>query len=254
MKHLKTALIGSLVGGGMLMSGQALATVIDGVSVPEGSVVQVGTVSENPISGVGDTLSGSGTVTSISSPGQENNPGTDFCAGCTLHFDFDGYKVDRLEPGSNGQDSQIDFTGGNVTFTVNHNDGSTDTFLTAVGHKYKDAASGRTGTLLGSGSNLTSANAQGTGVGQMDVTGGDAADLFNGSSYSDELGGFSNLLFNSSFSPGEDDMLSGSIDIHSMENVSVPGPGALGLGLMGLSLIGLGFVTRRIQGRKANMA
>lgn len=259
MRHLKrAAILSGAIGGALLLAGQAVADpiTVDGIQFDSGMIFGSGQIFENAVSAEGDTLSGYGQINTIGiSPDND-----EFCAGggnCELTFAFNNYVVDSF----NADQSQASFTGGTVKFFADSSadfdpsDMATATdgelFLSTVGHTFMDSGTGRTGTLLAQGANLNTSNAQGTGVGQLDVVGGDAAEFFDTDTQNDFMGGTSDILFNSSFSPcsgGTPTDICGSADIHGSATsgggpVSVPEPGVLGL--MGLGLLGIGFATRR---------
>jgi hypothetical protein len=244
MRYLrKTTLIGSAVAGALLLSSQAFAApvTVDGINLDSARNFEVGSIYENVVSKPGQELSGFGQIDEI-------NGNKFFCAGgagsCELTFKFSGYTATDVTQ------STIDFTGGVVNFYVDtapQYGGNGQLFLSATGHTYLDTGSGRTGTLLAGGTNLNTKQPQGQGLGQLDVTGGDAAQYFNTNQINDFRGGYADLILDSSFAvksacPPNGEPVCGSGDIHNTAT-AVPEPGELGL--MGLGLLGLGFVFKR---------
>jgi hypothetical protein len=257
MRHLKkTALIGSAVAGALLLSTQAFAApvTVDGINFDTSANLAIGSIYENAVTAPGQTLSGFGRIDEI-------NNNQNFCAGgagaCELTFTFDGYTVTNVTP------STVDFDGGTVNFYADTNPnfdggggsraaaGDGSLFLSAKGHTYLDTGSGRTGTLLAGGTNLDTNFPQGQGLGQLDVTGGDAAQYFDTNMIDDFMGGFADLQLDSSYStvscPSNGEAVCGSGDLHNTPGAAppptVPEPGELGL--MGLGLLGLGFLVKR---------
>jgi hypothetical protein len=256
MRHLKkTALIGSAVAGALLLSSQAFAApvTVDGIQFQPGQIIQIGSIYENTVTAPGQSLSGFGRIDEI-------NGNRSFCAGgsgaCELTFTFSGYTAQNVTS------TTVDFSGGAVNFyadtspNFDGNGGSMaaagdgSLFLSTKGHTYLDTGSGRTGTLLAGGTNLDTNQPQGQGLGQLDVTGGDAAQYFNTNQINDFMGGNADLVLDSSFAtvacPPNGEPVCGSGDVHNtpgMGPTPVPEPGELGL--MGLGLLGLGFLFKR---------
>lgn len=248
MKHLKTTLMGAAIGGALLFAGQATAgpITVDGIEFSSGSNFQSTLIYENTVSAPGEELMGFGLITAI-------NGDLDYCASggsgdCELTFVFDGFVVDTIDPnhvtfdfGSVRfyADSMADFDGFDMSTAENG-----DLFLEATGHEYEDTDSGETGTLIATGSNLTTDQAQGSGVGYLDVVGGDAGSFFNTDTFRDFLGGMTDIQFNSTFSPNAcenstNQPICGSALVKS---VAVPEPGMLGM--FGFGLLMLGSVLR----------
>lgn len=254
MRYLKVAavLTGALAGAA-LMAGQAAMAdpvTVDGVTISSGSYFQSNQIFENSVSKVGDVLSGYGQVTAING---ENT----FCSNCDLAFTFSGYTATTV----NGQSA--DFSGGTVDFYVIP-EGSFDAsdpgsamsgtlFLQTTGHTFagQNNYSGRTGTLLSTGNAMNTPAAAGTGIGQLDATGGDAMAYFDTNTITDFKGGYSDFVFTTDFGTagcqgsGSPLPICGSASLQgnvSVPTTSVPEPGALGL--LGLGLIGLGFAVR----------
>lgn len=252
MRYLKSTLLAGAIGAAALFSAQAFATptleTVDGVSFYTGAYFQSNQLFETSVSNVGDTLSGYGEVTSIDS-------NTDFCSGCDLAFQFSGYTVTSVN------DQNADFSGGVVDFYVIP-EGSFDAsnpasatsgtlFLSTAGHVFngQDNYSGRTGTLLSTGSALDTASAAGTGIGQLDATGGDAFQYFNTNTINDFNGGLADFVFTSdfgtagcTFTGGPNTTVYPICGSASLQG-NVPEPGQIGM--MGLGLVAVGFFVRR---------
>lgn len=239
MKKLKLILLAA-VASAMALSAQAIATptavTVDGITFTTGSTFYISNIYENTVSAPGDELSGFGSISFDSSPGLScaSGPGN-----CSLNFDFSGYTVTDITS------STIDFNGGTVNFYT----GDGDLFLSTSGHFYHSLNNGRSGTLLGSFSSSTGDQISGTGIGQLDVTGGDAMSYFDTNTVADGLGHFADFYFNSSFSnvgcPDNGEPLCGSGDLHGF---AVPEPGSLAI--FGLGLLGLTFALRRRQSKR----
>ena len=244
----KTALVAA---GLILGTAPAFAATINNITFPDPTTSNQffsGSVNENNISQAGDTLSGYGQITAI-------NDNASFCASgtCQLTYTFDGYRVENINDGA------ANFSGGSVNFYSNNaltydstraSAATGDLFLSAVGNNVDG-----TYTLIGSGQNLTTNQAQGTGLGHLSVTGGAAADILDNNTYDNGDGTFADLLFNSSFSPNGDFMLQGSADLDYRNNGTPPPPPAvpepseiavLGFGVLLIGL-GVGYSRRRFD-------
>ncbi|HET7371142.1 MAG TPA: PEP-CTERM sorting domain-containing protein [Gammaproteobacteria bacterium] len=232
MKKLKLLVLATIASG-MVLSAQAFATptvTVDGITFTTGTTFYVSNVYENTVSDVGDMLSGYGSISFDSSTGLSCAAGD---GNCSLTFDFSGYTVTDITSDT------VDFNGGMVNLYT----GDGDLFLALSGHFYANENNGRSGTLLGSFAvtGVPDAGFNGSGLGELDVTGGDASSFFDTNTIADGLDGFADFYFNSSFSNvcADGVELCGSADLHGF---AVPEPGALGM--MGFGLLMLGGVLR----------
>lgn len=275
---MKNTLLKSLVAAGALAASVgAQADNIGGIVITPGFHIEVASVFENPVFGVGQILSGYGEVSQVNGTG-------DFCAGglgtCELTYRFGGFTVTSLTS------TTFSFTGGWVNFYVGT--GANNDFnpylspssaaditaatngtlwLTLAGH----AIDALGNTLAGSGVNIGSGNDAGNGSGLLDVdvtgvkngntagAGAVANPNFNTNSiFAAFGGGNADFLLTSSFFPLVQphptecqqgiltSCLTGSSDIRGL---AVPEPATLGL--LGAGLLGAAVVGRARRGRKS---
>ena len=264
MKKLVTSL---MLAGVLSVPAIASADNIGGILVPAGAYFEAGQLYENVVTGVGQTVSGYGSINSISGS-------TNFCAGglgtCELTFQFGGFLVTSITPTS------IVTSGGWVNFyvgtgsTLNFNpltsgssaadiaaatDGSL--WLNLLGHT--NLVGGFLGTLFGTGTSFGTGSDAGFGSGLLDVdlTGAGYANArFDTNTLADNIGGKADALFTSDFSPTAvphpsectgtpptgASCLAGAA---SMRGVVLPEPGSLALTGLGLLGLGLGAVARK---------
>ena len=200
-----------IVAGALASSASAQATLnLGGILIDPGFHIEVTSLYENPVTKIGDMLSGYGQVTQI-------NGSSAFCAGglgtCELTYRFTDYVVSSISP------TGVSFTGGKVNFYVGT--GSTIDFnpytsgssaadiaaatngllwLTLTGHDNGGFTLKGAGTQIGSGGNDI-----GSGGGLLDVNlagGGVANSNFDSNSQNDLIGGKADFQFSSSFGTG----------------------------------------------------
>jgi hypothetical protein len=251
-------------------SGCAMAVNVGGLNLPNGQTFEVGSIYENVITGVGQTLSGYGNISQINGVQVSN-----LCAGCELTYRFSGYTVTSLSPTS------VTYSGGYINFYVGNgatadfnpfSSGSSaadlaaatngQLFLTLAGHTIDGAGS----TLAGSGNNIGGANAAGNNAGLLDVdltgslfgntagAGALANGFFDTDSIASAFGGAADVQLGSSFSnvllphPTEcangagAACLAGSVNVRTLVS-AVPEPKGYALLFAGLAAIGI--VVRR---------
>jgi hypothetical protein len=252
-------------------SSYAMAVNVGGLNLPSGPTFQVGSIFENVVTGVGQTLSGYGNISQINGVAISS-----LCSGCELTYRFDGYTVTSLSPTS------VTYSGGYMNFYVGSGatadfnpfgSGSSaadlaaatngQLFLTLAGHTIDGAGN----TLAGSGNNIGGAKAAGNNAGLLDVdltgslfgntagAGGSANGFFNTNSIASAFGGPADVQLGSSFSnvflphPAEcangagPACLAGSVNLRSLVTPAVPEPSTYALLFTGLAAIG--FVVRR---------
>lgn len=262
MKHLKATVLGSTIAIAMMASGSTLATIVkDQIQFNPGAVFQSAQLYETLVSPTSPTLSGYGMINSI-------NGQTGYCAGvnpfgCQLTFTFTGYTATTLTA------SKAVFSGGTITFHAfgsrifDPSDPTTaapvgsSVFLTTQGHTFTDLTNG-TGTLIATTTfpgDFLSTQFQGNGNGLLDVTGGDAASIFDTNTFTDNLLGFADIQFISDFSPNDCEGTNAPSPFAvcgsgTAKSFAVPEPNALGM--MGLGLAGVALLlTQRRKGKKA---
>jgi hypothetical protein len=253
-------------------SSYSMAINVGGLNLPNGPSLSVGSIYENVVTGVGQTLSGYGNISQIN-----GTPLSALCAGCELTYAFGGYTVTGLSP------TNITFSGGYINLYLDFaNDFNPFTsagsaadlaaatngtlFLTLAGHTIDGAGS----TFAGSGNNIGGVNAAGNGSGLADVdltgalngnpagAGGIANGLFNTNAIASLFGGNADVQLGSSFSnvflphpsecsrgQGGAGCLAGSVDMRAV--TVVPEPSTYALLLAGLGATA--FVSSRRKSR-----
>lgn len=205
MNHALKTLAASLVLVGAATCADAMD--IAGLNVPSGPVFAVAQLYENAIQGVGNTLSGYGEVDSIN--GQAVNT---LCANCELTYRFTDYVVSSIDA------TEFRVTGGIVNFYLGFGANNDFNPLTSAGSA-ADFAAATNGTLFltlrghaidaagntfsTTGLNIGSATPSGGGSGlaDVDMTGGGIANAFFNTNAVPALfgGGNADFVLTSSF-------------------------------------------------------
>jgi hypothetical protein len=263
-KTLAFSLVGALLG--LPLVGQAQTATVNGVTFPVGIVaggnqLQAGIVNESLITSAGQTLQGVGFVAAITNAAS-TVVWQDGMNGVRLGFTFDNYVARSVLAPTNATPGQVSFIGGTVDFytlaagtSISGSGVSGDIARIRSGNLFlsltapsSDAAGDTLLATLPQGSSLTSFSA-GSGFGFLDVVGGAVRNLFDtntfGNAFDTAGGGFSDLIFTSSFRTGTggDFPIGGTANLNA--NAVSPVPEAETYTLLMAGLGALGFVARR---------
>lgn len=242
MKNVK---IGAAFAGVMAfaMAGTGQAATIDGIVVDPGQTEVKLNFLQQDVVEVGDELSGFGYVSELDGRSQAAfAPG-----GNELTFEYGGYTL------SNGDPNNLVFELGWMNFYVgeanyDRTDPSTASdgtlWLSLDGHENMDASTSDIGTLFGEINGSLGDWSSGSGEGLLSVNGegGSANPYFDTDTIADNLSGFADLTFSSSFQPTDsnvpDEGGPWSSGTAEAQGTVIPEPGAFAL--MGLGLLAAG--------------
>ena len=255
VKSFAAAAVGAILALGVGQA-QAAPTPVAGVLVgaPGETTFKFANITESFVNGVGQVLRGVGRVSQVQA-GSTSMFGTDFCVSgsCELTFSFQGYRVTTFDTTS--EQNRIVFTGGSVNFfldqTIDSNiatgTGFTNgtSWLTLAGRTTTATTgpnAGDVGTLFGQGTAFADSELiNGTGLGELTVTGGAAGSYFGAGTV---------VNFTSSFQSSPDGYTfpllgTANLQLVAQQVPPTPVPEPAPLALIGLGLLGLGLTVRR---------